>query len=386
MSKIANNKGGMIYVHVPFCASRCIYCDFYSTTLPAPIREAYVEAACRELRERTSYLPSPNIRTIYFGGGTPSQLTTEEIGALLTCIRSTYNVQPQAEMTLECNPDDITPHFVQSIKKMGINRVSLGVQSFDDNILQLLNRRHSSQEAQDAVTTLFGNGLDNISIDLIYGLPRQDIQSFQRDLQTAFALPIRHLSSYALSVEEGTTLARRIAEKQLTIASEETFAAEYQLLMQEAKAHGFDHYEISNFALPGYASRHNSGYWDGTPYLGIGPGAHSFDGIDRCFNLPDVRAYIEQSARGQFPHETEHLHGFERYNELIFTSLRTSRGLALSVVGQRFGEEMLEYLKKNARPHLDAGRLIMKEDQLTVAPNFILVSDDIISDLMIEGE
>lgn len=376
----------MIYVHVPFCASRCIYCDFYSTTLPAPIREAYVEAACRELRERISYLPSPNIRTIYFGGGTPSQLTTKEIDALLTCIRSTYNVQPQAEVTLECNPDDITPHFVQSIKKMGINRVSLGVQSFDDNILQLLNRRHSSQEAQDAVATLFGNGLDNISIDLIYGLPRQDIQSFQRDLQTAFALPIRHLSSYALSVEEGTTLARRIAEKQLTIASEETFAAEYQLLMQEAKAHGFDHYEISNFALPGYASCHNSGYWDGTPYLGIGPGAHSFDGIDRRFNLPDVRAYIKQSARGQFPHETEHLHGFERYNELIFTSLRTSRGLALSAIGQRFGEEVLEYLKKNARPHLEAGRLLMKDDQLTVAPNFILVSDDIISDLMIEGE
>ena len=376
----------MIYVHVPFCASRCIYCDFYSTTLPAPVREAYVEAACRELRERTSYLPTSDIRTIYFGGGTPSQLTTEEIEALLTCIRSTYNVQPQAEVTLECNPDDITPAFVKAIKKMGINRVSLGVQSFDDGILQLLNRRHSAQEAKDAVTFLSDYGITNISIDLIYGLPRQDVQSFQRDLQTAFALPIRHLSSYALSVEKGTALARRIADKQLTIASEETFAAEYQLLMLEAKEHGFDHYEISNFALPDYASRHNSGYWDGTPYLGIGPGAHSFDGTDRRFNLPDVRAYIEQSARGLFPHETEHLHDFERYNELIFTSLRTSRGLALSAVGQRFGKEVLEYLQKNARPHLQAGRLFIKEGQLIVAPNFILVSDDIISDLMMEDE
>ena len=375
---------GMIYLHVPFCARRCIYCDFYSTTLSEEVRKQYVKAAQRELKERVSYLPSSHIRTIYLGGGTPSQLSTEEITSLLDCIRAYYNVASDAEITLECNPDDITQAFAQTIKEIGINRVSLGVQSFDDEILRLLNRRHDAKEAEEAVRTLYENGLNNISIDLIYGLPRQDVASFSTDLKKAFSLPIKHLSSYALSVEKGTPLAKRIEEKALEVASEETFVKEYTLLMEQAEKHGFIHYEISNFALQGFESKHNSGYWDGTPYLGIGPGAHSFDGTNRRYNLPQLLDYIQQSEQGIFPHQTELLKDYERYNEWIFTSLRTSKGLSLQLTERRYGHEGLNYLLKNAQPHISSGRIIKEDNHLKIARDSIMVSDDIISDLMMD--
>lgn len=375
---------GMIYLHVPFCARRCIYCDFYSTTLSEEVRTQYVKAAQRELKERVSYLPSSHIRTIYLGGGTPSQLSTEEIASLLDCIRAYYNVASDAEITLECNPDDITQAFAQTIKEIGINRVSLGVQSFDDEILHLLNRRHDAREAEEAVRTLYENDLKNISIDLIYGLPRQDVASFSTDLSKAFSLPIKHLSSYALSVEKGTALAKRIEEKALEVASEETFVKEYTLLMEQAEKHGFIHYEISNFALQGFESKHNSGYWDGTPYLGIGPGAHSFDGTDRRYNLPQLLDYIQQSEQGIFPHQTELLKDYERYNEWIFTSLRTSKGLSLQHTERRYGHEGLNYLLKNAQPHISSGRIIKEDNHLKIARDSIMVSDDIISDLMMD--
>ena len=375
---------GMIYLHVPFCARRCIYCDFYSTTLSEEVRKQYVKAAQRELKERVSYLPSSHIRTIYLGGGTPSQLSTEEIASLLDCIRAYYNVASDAEITLECNPDDITQAFAQTIKEIGINRVSLGIQSFDDEILHLLNRRHDAREAEEAVKTLYENGLKNISIDLIYGLPRQDVASFSTDLKKAFSLPIKHLSSYALSVEKGTPLAKRIEEKALEVASEETFVKEYTLLMEQAEKHGFVHYEISNFALQGFESKHNSGYWDGTPYLGIGPGAHSFDGTNRRYNLPQLLDYIQQSRQGIFPHQTELLQDYERYNEWIFTSLRTSKGLSLQLTERRYGRKGLNYLLKNAQPHISSGRIIKEDNHLKIARNSIMVSDDIISDLMMD--
>ena len=384
MKQAAMTDAGMIYLHVPFCARRCIYCDFYSTTLSEEVRKQYVKAAQRELKERVSYLPSSHIRTIYLGGGTPSQLSTEEIASLLDCIRAYYNVASDAEITLECNPDDITQAFAQTIKEIGINRVSLGVQSFDDEILHLLNRRHDAREAEEAVRTLYENDLKNISIDLIYGLPRQDVASFSTDLSKAFSLPIKHLSSYALSVEKGTALAKRIEEKALEVASEETFVKEYTLLMEQAEKHGFIHYEISNFALQGFESKHNSGYWDGTPYLGIGPGAHSFDGTDRRYNLPQLLDYIQQSEQGIFPHQTELLKDYERYNEWIFTSLRTSKGLSLQHTERRYGHEGLNYLLKNAQPHISSGRIIKEDNHLKIARDSIMVSDDIISDLMMD--
>ena len=373
----------MIYIHVPFCASRCIYCDFYSTTQPANVRAQYVEAACNEIKLRTHYLPSSNIRTIYFGGGTPSQLAPKEIEMLLDSVFKYYQVDNNAEITLECNPDDINKTFIQNIKRLGINRVSLGVQSFDNDILHLLNRRHNAQEAINAVEMLCRNGIENISIDLIYGLPRQTCHSFAHDVEQAFSLPIKHLSSYALSVEQGTALDKKIERNELKTANEETFVKEYSLLMQQAELHGFNHYEISNFALPGFESKHNSGYWDGTPYLGIGPGAHSFDGSNRQYNLPSLAEYIAQLSLGKVPHTTEVLDENERFDEWIFVSLRTSKGLSLSLTEQKFGKQLLSYLLNNARRHIEAGRIIQKDDYLSIARPYIMVSNDIISDLMV---
>ena len=308
----------MIYLHVPFCTSRCIYCDFYSTTQSATVRHEYVNAACAELANRKSYLADRHIQSIYFGGGTPSQLQIKEIAILLDSINKHYDIDTNAEITLEANPDDVTPDFAHNLRNLGFNRVSLGVQSFNDQILKMLNRRHDAATAQKAVHTLQQAGLDNISIDLIYGLPTQLLQDFSLDLQKAFSLPIKHLSTYALSIEQGTLLQRKIQSNELAETDEDTFIAEYEIMMQQAHAHGFEHYEISNFALPGFESRHNSGYWNNTPYLGIGPGAHSFNGTDeRQYNEPNLGKYI--SAAGLPPHTIEHLTLSDQFDEQVFT-------------------------------------------------------------------
>lgn len=371
----------MIYLHVPFCTSRCIYCDFYSTTQSATVRHEYVNAACAELANRKSYLADRHIQSIYFGGGTPSQLQIKEIALLLDSINKHYDIDTNAEITLEANPDDVTPDFAHNLRNLGFNRVSLGVQSFNDQILKMLNRRHDAATAQKAVHTLQQAGLDNISIDLIYGLPTQQLQNFSSDLQKAFSLPIKHLSTYALSIEQGTLLQRKIQSNELAETDEDTFIAEYEIMMQQAHAHGFEHYEISNFALPGFESRHNSGYWNNTPYLGIGPGAHSFNGTDeRQYNEPNLGKYI--SAAGLPPHTIEHLTLSDQFDEQIFTSLRTRKGLSLKTLEKRFGEAWLEDLKRAAQKHIISGNLSINNNTLCLTRKGIMTSNDIISDLM----
>lgn len=370
----------MIYLHVPFCTSRCIYCDFYSTTQSATVRHEYVNAACAELANRKSYLADRHIQSIYFGGGTPSQLQIKEIAILLDSINKHYDIDTNAEITLEANPDDVTPDFAHNLRNLGFNRVSLGVQSFNDRILKMLNRRHDAATAQDAVHTLQQAGLDNISIDLIYGLPTQLLQDFSSDLQKAFSLPIKHLSTYALSIEQGTLLQRKIQSNELAETDEDTFIAEYEIMMQQAHAHGFEHYEISNFALPGFESRHNSGYWNSIPYLGIGPGAHSFNGTDeRQYNEPNLGKYI--SAAGLPPHTIEHLTLSDQFDEQIFTSLRTRKGLSLKNLEKRFDKAWIEYLKRAAQKHIISGNLSLN-NTLCLTRKGIMTSNDIISDLM----
>lgn len=371
----------MIYLHVPFCTSRCIYCDFYSTTQSATVRHEYVNAACAELANRKDYLADRLIQSIYFGGGTPSQLQIKEIAILLDSINKHYDIDTNAEITLEANPDDVTPDFAHNLRNLGFNRVSLGVQSFNDRILKMLNRRHDAATAQYAVHTLQQAGLDNISIDLIYGLPTQLLQDFSSDLQKAFSLPIKHLSTYALSIEQGTLLQRKIQSNELAETDEDTFIAEYEIMMQQAHAHGFEHYEISNFALPGFESRHNSGYWNNTPYLGIGPGAHSFNGTDeRQYNEPNLGKYI--SAAGLPPHTIEHLTLSDQFDEQVFTSLRTRKGLSLKTMEKRFGEAWLEDLKRAAQKHISSGSLTFNNNTLCLTRKGFMTSNDIISDLM----
>lgn len=370
----------MIYLHIPFCRSRCIYCDFYSTTQTEELRGRFVDALCSELVQRREELRSNAVRSVYFGGGTPSLLRTGEVARVLDCIHKHFDVSAEAEITFEANPDDVTEEWVSELRALGINRVSLGVQSFNEGILRLLNRRHSAEQARRAVHALTEGGISNVSIDLIYGLPEQTEAMFREDLEAAFSLPIKHLSSYALSVEAHTPLAVRVERGELAPADEEVCAAEYEALMRAAEEHGFVHYEISNFALPGFHSRHNSGYWDGTPYLGAGPAAHSFDGKDRRYNLPNLQRYV--AAAGRPEHEVERLTEAERFDELVFTSLRTQRGLDLAVVESRYGKAWLAELLRAARPYVENGKMEMKNNRLALTKAGILTSDYIMSELM----
>lgn len=363
-----------IYLHIPYCKSRCIYCDFYSTTLSD--KEAYVESLCMEMRHRRNEIPS-RVHSIYIGGGTPSTLSPQQLHRIFTSLADTFDIAPDAEVTIEANPDDVTPEWVADLHPTPVNRISMGVQTFDDDILHLLGRRHTSQQAREAVRLCHDGGYDNLSLDLIYGLPRQTFDIWQHDVEQLLSLGTRHISAYALSYESGTRLERMLEQGLIEETDEELSLRMYRHLCQETRQHGFEHYEISNFALPGYHSRHNSSYWQSLPYLGLGAGAHSFDGhLTRRANLPDVTAYI--SAQGDAPHETELLSPEEATDELIMTRLRTARGLRLTELSLPHRDALM----RQAHPHIAAGRLTIQEDTLRLTEEGIFVSNDIISDLM----
>lgn len=376
----------MVYIHVPFCKSRCIYCDFYSTMCGSAVRKAYVAAACDELKLRSGELSGREVQSVYFGGGTPSRLQSEEIAAILQSVRDNYALSSDAEITLEANPDDIKPAFVNRLAALGINRMSLGVQSFDDDTLRFLRRRHDAHQAMKAVETIVNGGIENVSIDLIYGLPGQTTDVWAQNLRTAFSLPITHLSSYALSVEEGTPLARLMEKEEVVPIDEETFLSQYEMLIDECLKHGFKHYEISNFAKPGCESRHNSGYWSKKPYVGIGPGAHSFDGDrTRRMNAANLAAYAK--SQGRAAHKDEHLTLKEQFNEIVFTALRTAEGISLPTLRLRFPTEWYTQLIQTALQYLVTGEMEMASGSvLKLTRRGIFISDRIMSDFMLLDE
>lgn len=374
----------MLYIHVPFCKSRCIYCDFYSTTCLS-LRTDYVEAVCNEIHERTDYLPTRRLDTIYLGGGTPSQLSLASLETLFECIKSHFDIDPNAEVTVETNPDDVTPEFVEGLHRLPVNRVSLGVQTFSDEQLQFLHRRHSAAQVNQAVQKLHDAGYSNISIDLIYGLPGQTLAQWSRDVDEALSLPVQHLSAYALIYEEGTQLWRLREQGSVREAEDELSLAMFECLIDKACSAGFEHYEISNFARPGMRSRHNSGYWDDVPYLGVGPGAHSFNGVSRRWNNPDLNAYVK--AHGLT--ECCHLYGDELltedmlHNETVMKRLRTCEGIDLVSFEKRFGERSRHELLLNARPYINKGELLLSDDnkKLRLSRSGIFISDGIMSAL-----
>ncbi len=377
---------GMVYIHVPFCQSRCVYCDFYSTVSGNDVRKAYVAAACEELKQRCGELSGREVQSVYFGGGTPSLLQPEEIAALLQSVRAHYALSPDAEITLEANPDDITSAFVDRLAALGVNRMSLGVQSFNDDTLRFLRRRHDARQAVRAVETIVGGGISNVSIDLIYGLPGQTTEVWAENLRTAFSLPVTHLSSYALSVESGTPLAKLVERGEIESVDEEMFFSQYEMLMDECLKHGFRHYEVSNFAKAGFESRHNSGYWNGKPYVGIGPGAHSFDGGNaRRMNAADLSAYTQ--SQGCLPHEMEHLTLKEQFNEAVYTALRTAEGVSLPALRKRFPAEWCDRLLRTAVQHLQTGAMEDGADRcLRISRSGLFISDRIMSDFMLLEE
>ena len=367
-----------LYIHIPFCKSRCAYCDFYSTTLLAH-REAYIEAVGRELKLRRSELKDEPIETIYLGGGTPSALEVEDLHRLFGQIDCTT----AAEITLEANPDDLTDVYVQALRDLPINRISIGIQSFHDSTLSLVGRRHTAQQAIEAVRRCQRSGLTNISIDLIYGMPGESLDDWDHSLQQAIALEVPHISAYHLTYEEDTRLWLMKEQGKVTPIDEEQSIKAFELLRTRLLAAGYEHYEISNFAQPGYHSRHNSSYWKGIPYLGIGPGAHSYDGNSRRWNLSNVTEYIATPEGADVPHEIEQLTTEERYDERIITELRTAQGINLTQLLTDFGPTYHQHCLQCAATYIKQKQLIHTADEyLRLTPDSIFISDAIMRELM----
>lgn len=360
-----------VYIHIPFCKSRCIYCDFYSTTQSEPSKDLFVASLANEVEARKHFFDNNTINTLYLGGGTPSVLGEKRLADIFNIIKQHYALSPEAEVTVEVNPDDVTPTFANQMAEIGVNRVSMGVQTFNDNLLSLLHRRHSANQAKTAIETLRAAGIANISIDLIYGLPGQTLEQWQEDLDTAFSQNISHLSAYALIYEEGTAL-YNMREKGLVAEADEELSLDmFTALMKKARETGFLHYEISNFSLPGLHSRHNSGYWNDMHYLGLGPGAHSYNGTTRSANIGNLSAYIKVQGLTTENNltTTEHLTTSQQIEESLLTSLRTAGGLNLTNFKTRFGSAALRRIINHALPYIYSGRLILSDRSFNTFPN-----------------
>ena len=371
-----------IYIHVPFCAKRCAYCDFYTQTNHNLINE-YVDAVCKEIELRKDYLHNEPIKTIYFGGGTPSQLSPEQIEKIMAQLGRFYDLSACEEVTLEANPDDLTDEFLSRLLALvPINRISMGVQSFNDDDLRFLNRRHSAQQAKEAVALCRKHGITNISIDLIYGLPDQTIEKWERNIQEAIALGTPHLSAYHLIYEEGTPLYKLWEKGKVKQADEELSVEMFKMLIDELEKAGIEQYEISNFAKDGAYSKHNTSYWQATPYLGLGPSAHSFDGTNREWNVASIKQYVESIQANTVNREIEELDTRTRYNDYILTGLRTKWGIELNFIASNFGADYLSYCLEQAEPFLKEGLLVRDNNTVKLSREGIFISDGIMSDLM----
>ena len=373
-----------LYIHIPFCKSRCIYCGFYSTTA-FELRQQYTDALCREIADRAS----GSISTIYLGGGTPSQLTLPQLHQIFDTIYKYNKVEKDAEVTIEVNPDDVTEELAAALPTLSVNRVSMGAQTFDDERLAFLHRRHTSRQVGEAIDRLRKAGISNISIDLMYGFPEENLTSWQQDISTALSLDVEHLSAYCLMIEEGTPLYRM----QIAPIDEELERTMYELLMDRLEAAGYEHYEISNWGLSprplqrerelrSYRSRHNSSYWNQTPYIGIGAAAHSYDGqCCRRWNISDIRRYIDGIRQGTCVYEEEWLDEDTRYNDCVTVALRTCEGINLKNLSARHRQYCLE----NAQHFIDDGLLKLSHDnhQLSLTRRGLFISDMIMSDLML---
>ena len=365
-----------LYIHIPFCKSRCIYCGFFSTTM-LDLRQQYVDALCQEMKMRCQR--AENISTIYLGGGTPSQLTTDQLRQILHRAYIYNKVEKDAEVTIEVNPDDVTERFANDLTQLPVNRISMGVQTFDDKRLRFLHRRHTAEQVTTAVDRLRAAGIKNISIDLMYGFPGETIADCEADIAKALSLQVEHISTYCLMIEEDTQLQQMLQQGNITETEEELERQMYETIINRLEDGGYEQYELSNFARPGFQSRHNSSYWDGTPYIGIGAAAHSYDIESRSWNIADIRQYIQGMANSQRIYEEERLDSDTRYNDAITVALRTSRGLDLQALSPKHRTYCLE----NAQRYLDDGLLERTQDnRLRLTRRGLFVSDMIMSNLI----
>lgn len=363
-----------LYIHIPFCASRCIYCDFYSTT-GLTVQEEYVDALLMELEMHKQFR---RFGTIYIGGGTPSTLKTELLDRLLGGIAVRMQGWMPKEVTMECNPDDITPEFARWLGASPVNRVSMGAQTFSDERLRWLHRRHSAEQVDRAVGMLRLNGIGNISIDLMFGFPGETLDDWEYDIAHAISLRPEHISAYSLMYEEGTLLYRMLERGDIEEIDDELSLQMYDTLVNRLTDAGYEHYEISNFAKPGFRSRHNSSYWHQVPYLGIGAAAHSYDGKRRWWNVDSVKDYIRSIGCGIIPADEELIDERTRYNDIVTTALRTREGIDLTTLT----DQQCKYILTQAEAHIKGERLTLSDTHLHLTRKGIYTSDDIMCDLI----
>ena len=368
-----------IYVHIPFCKKACHYCDFHFATntkgIPEMLQAIQLEAAMQR-----NYL-TEKVNTIYFGGGTPSLVPEQELRTMIDTLNKIYTPLPDAEITLEANPDDITIEKAAAWKAMGINRLSIGIQSFFEQDLRWMNRAHTATQAMNCIDMVQAAGFKNITIDLIYGTPGLTDEQWKENINRALAFGVPHLSCYALTVEPKTALAKMIADKTVASVDTDQQARHFVLLLELLGQAGFEQYEISNFAKPGFRSRHNSAYWQGSHYLGLGPSAHSFNGTSRQWNIRNNALYINSISRGLIPYELETLTDTQQLNEYIMTSLRTIEGISMEHIRLGWGEALSEELLLAAKKHLDKGHIILNGNRIQLSNSGRFLADGIASDL-----
>ncbi|MCX6322223.1 MAG: radical SAM family heme chaperone HemW [Bacteroidia bacterium] len=374
-----------IYIHIPFCKKLCFYCDFYHI-ISSDDNSAFVDTLLTEASLRQDYLGTEAVSTIYFGGGTPSVFSIKELGKILDGINKIFRVEENCEITIELNPDDVNSIYLDGLKKLNINRISLGIQSWRDSDLKMLNRRHNSAQAAMALKETFNAGFENVTIDLIYGIPGMSVQEWASNLDFSFSFDIKHLSAYHLTFEPGTVLGKMLEKGLISEIEEEESASLFNTLIEKSESAGFIHYEISNFGKPGYFSVHNSNYWKQVNYLGLGPSAHSFNGYSRQWNISDVKGYIKSVNTGKSFFEKEELDIKARFNEYIMTSLRTMWGIDLEYIEKTFEKEGYDYVVNLAGKFRDYG--LMKQDKktLVLTNQGKMISDNIISEFMMPGD
>ncbi len=377
-----------LYIHIPFCASKCAYCGFYS--IPSTKRKAdFLEALKHEMVSRKDYLHGEKVETVYFGGGTPSLLHLEEIEDILKTLHDCFEIDPEAEVTFEANPDTLSLEYLSGLRSLGVNRLSIGIQSFFDNDLRYLSRKHDSSHALQCLDWAKEAGFENISIDLIYGLPTSDADQWNRNLDLFFELDIPHLSAYALTLEPNAVLTKQIEMGKAMPISEEDSIRDYEILCRRAAEHGYVHYEISNFSQPGMHSRHNTSYWFGIPYAGFGPSAHSYDGKSRQWNDSSLERYLEASSviarsvatRQSTVAEKEILSPKQQYDEYVMLRLRTMWGIDLKYMKREMGNRFSSHCEQKAQPLIAQGRLSQNKEILYLNDDQMLFADGIAEEL-----
>lgn len=365
-----------IYIHIPFCRKKCFYCDFYKTTAVSQ-KPLFLKMLQEEIRMQQNYLGGETVDTVYFGGGTPSVLNQPELRGIIDLLRLHHIVSDTAEITVEANPDDLSLSYLHELRASGVNRLSIGIQSFSDEDLKRMNRRHTSYQALQSVRDAWQAGFTDISIDLIYGLPGLSLARWGQNLKLAMELPATHLSAYHLTYHEGTRFHHWLKKGQLSELPEEESLNQFDMLVRITENAGYEQYEISNFARNGAYSRHNTSYWNGSKYLGLGPSAHSYDGISRQWNVSDIYRYSRAIQNGSLNFEREVLTENDRLNDYLITRIRTKWGISLTTIRNEFGEMASRQTEQSAQSYLKSGHLQKQGDGIILTRSGIMISDEI---------